>query len=69
MLIFVLKAERELTKNFLMLWKYKCKKKFQTPFLCLYFFIHKLTISAGKSDGYLEIEKFITLYSVLFYSE
>ena len=37
----VWKAERELTKNFLMLWKYKCKKKFTNRFLCLYFFMDK----------------------------
>lgn len=37
----VRKAERELTKNFLMLWKYKCKKKFYNRFLYLYFFMDK----------------------------
>ncbi len=37
----VWKAERELTKNFLMLWKYKCKKKFYNRFLYLCFFIGK----------------------------
>ncbi|ASK32061.1 hypothetical protein CEY12_19010 [Chryseobacterium sp. T16E-39] len=28
LLMFVLEAERELTKSFLMLWKHKCKEKF-----------------------------------------
>lgn len=38
-----------------MLWKYKCKKKFKTGFLDLYFFMHNSTISIGKC-GYYEFK-------------